>query len=210
MKDAARNCTVEESSTSRKQPRSVFDENDLDHAPETALTHDHPGEQETRYIHQRHACAVVAALRATLSTRLLDILATPEPDPLGRRVPDFSLDTLGARTGNCWRNTPRTVMPGLTNYRRRLTALRTGRRKAAAATRELTGFQTEELGRQPAPGRTGRTGGKLAGAPEMPTTSAVARPPCAALDDDETGVLAQLKNSRKTNSSRPSLDATRP
>lgn len=193
MKDAARNCTVEGIfDLTGSNLEAFFDENDLDYAPETTLTRMiTPAGKSRAFIND---IPVQLAQLRDLGTRLLDIHSQHQNLILSsEEFRTSALDTVAANGELLAQYTAQYAR--LTELRRRLTALR----EAAASGRrdeEWLRFQTEELtAANLRPGEQAELEEELAVLENTDRIGEVLTALHNALDGDETGVLAQLKNS---------------
>lgn len=193
MKDAARNCTVEGIfDLTGSNLEAFFDENDLDYAPETTLTRMiTPAGKSRAFIND---IPVQLAQLRDLGTRLLDIHSQHQNLILSsEEFRTSALDTVAANGELLAQYTAQYAR--LTELRRRLTALR----EAAASGRrdeEWLRFQTEELtAANLRPGEQAELEEELAVLENADRIGEVLTALRNAFDGDETGVLAQLKNS---------------
>ena len=193
MKDAARNCTVEGTfDLAGSNLEAFFDENDLDYAPETTLTRMiTPAGKSRAFIND---VPVQLAQLRDLGARLLDIHSQHQNLILSsEEFRTSALDTVAANGELLAQYAAQYAR--LTELRRRLTALR----EAAASGRrdeEWLRFQTEELtAANLRAGEQAELEEELAVLENADRIGEVLTTLRNALDGDETGVLAQLKNS---------------
>ena len=185
MKDATRNCTVEGTfDLAGSSLEAFFAENDLDYAPETTLTRMiTPAGKSRAFVND---VPVQLAQLRELGARLLDIHSQHQNLILSsEEFRTSALDTVAAN-GEL-----------LTQYAAqyaRLTELR--RRLAARRDEEWLRFQTEELtSANLRPGEQAELEEELAVLENADRIGEALTSLRNALDADETGVLAQLKNS---------------
>ena len=189
MKDATRNCTVEGTfDLAGSSLEAFFAENDLDYAPETTLTRMiTPAGKSRAFVND---VPVQLAQLRELGARLLDIHSQHQNLILSsEEFRTSALDTVAAN-GELL-----TQYAALTELRRRLAALR---EEAANGRRdeEWLRFQTEELtSANLRPGEQAELEEELAVLENADRIGEALTSLRNALDADETGVLAQLKNS---------------
>lgn len=193
MKDSARNCSVEGTfDLAGSGLEAFFEENELDYAPETTLTRViTPAGKSRAFVNDM---PVQLALLRELGTRLIDIHSQHQNLILSSE--DFRTSALDTVAGNgellaqyC------AQYARMSELRRRLTALReaaeNGRRDE-----EWLRFQTEELtAANLRAGEQAELEEELAVLENADRIGEVLTTLRNAFDADETGILAQLKNS---------------
>ena len=193
MKDATRNCTVEGTfDLAGSSLEAFFAENDLDYAPETTLTRMiTPAGKSRAFVND---VPVQLAQLRELGARLLDIHSQHQNLILSSEEFRTSvLDTVAANGELLTQYAAQYAR--LTELRRRLAALR---EEAANGRRdeEWLRFQTEELtSANLRPGEQAELEEELAVLENADRIGEALTSLRNALDADETGVLAQLKNS---------------
>ena len=192
MKDATRNCTVEGTfDLAGSSLEAFFAENDLDYAPETTLTRMiTPAGKSRAFVND---VPVQLAQLRELGARLLDIHSQHQNLILSsEEFRTLALDTVAA---NGELLTQYAAQYARLELRRRLAALR---EEAANGRRdeEWLRFQTEELtSANLRPGEQAELEEELAVLENADRIGEALTSLRNALDADETGVLAQLKNS---------------
>ena len=193
MKDAARNCTVEGIfDLTGRDLEAFFDENDLDYAPETTLTRIiTPTGKSRAFIND---VPVQLAQLRELGSRLIDIHSQHQNLILSsEEFRTSALDTVAANRELLAQYTAQYTRTS--ELRRRLAALREAAEKGRRD-EEWLRFQTEEL-----TAANLRAGEQAELEEELTVLENADRIGEAlttlrnAFDTDETGVLAQLKNS---------------
>ena len=193
MKDATRNCTVEGTfDLAGSSLEAFFAENDLDYAPETTLTRMiTPAGKSRAFVND---VPVQLAQLRELGARLLDIHSQHQNLILSsEEFRTSALDTVAANGELLTQYAAQYAR--LTELRRRLAALR---EEAANGRRdeEWLRFQTEELtSANLRPGEQAELEEELAVLENADRIGEALTSLRNALDADETGVLAQLKNS---------------
>ena len=193
MKDATRNCTVEGTfDLAGSSLEAFFAENDLDYAPETTLTRMiTPAGKSRAFVND---VPVQLAQLRELGARLLDIHSQHQNLILSsEEFRTSALDTVAANGELLTQYAAQYAR--LTELRRRLAALR---EEAANGRRdeEWLRFQTEELtSANLHPGEQAELEEELAVLENADRIGEALTSLRDALDADETGVLAQLKNS---------------
>ena len=193
MKDATRNCTVEGTfDLAGSSLEAFFAENDLDYAPETTLTRMiTPAGKSRAFVND---VPVQLAQLRELGARLLDIHSQHQNLILSsEEFRTSALDTVAANGELLTQYAAQYAR--LTELRRRLAALR---EEAANGRRdeEWLRFQTEELtAANLRPGEQAELEEELAVLENADRIGEVLTSLRNAFDTDETGVLAQLKNS---------------
>lgn len=193
MKDAARNCTVEGTfDLAESGLESFFAENDLDYAPETTLTRViTPAGKSRAFVND---VPVQLAQLRELGTRLIDIHSQHQNLILSSE--DFRTSALDTVAGNSELLAQYGAQYArMSELRRTLTALReaaeSGRRDE-----EWLRFQTEELtAANLRAGEQAELEEELAVLENADRIGEVLTTLRNAFDADETGILAQLKNS---------------
>ena len=193
MKDSARNCTVEGVfDLTGRDLEPFFDENDLDYAPETTLTRViTPTGKSRAFIND---VPVQLAQLRELGTRLIDIHSQHQNLILSsEEFRTSALDTVAANRDLLAQYTAQYAR--MTELRRRLAALREAAEKGRRD-EEWLRFQTEELtAANLRPGEQAELEEELAVLENADRIGEVLTALRNAFDTDETGVLAQLKNS---------------
>ena len=193
MKDSARNCTVEGVfDLTGRDLEPFFDENDLDSAPETTLTRViTPTGKSRAFIND---VPVQLAQLRELGTRLIDIHSQHQNLILSsEEFRTSALDTVAANRDLLAQYTAQYVR--MTELRRKLAALREAAEKGRRD-EEWLRFQTEELtAANLRPGEQAELEEELAVLENADRIGEVLTALRNAFDTDETGVLAQLKNS---------------
>ena len=193
MKDATRNCTVEGTfDLAGSSLEAFFAENDLDYAPETTLTRMiTPAGKSRAFVND---VPVQLAQLRELGARLLDIHSQHQNLILSsEEFRTSALDTVAANGELLTQYAAQYAR--LTELRRRLAALR---EEAANGRRDekWLRFQTEELtSANLRPGEQAELEEELAVLENADRIGEALTSLRNALDADETGVLAQLKNS---------------
>ena len=193
MKDSARNCSVEGVfDLTGRDMEPFFDENDLDYAPETTLTRIiTPAGKSRAFIND---VPVQLAQLRELGTRLIDIHSQHQNLILSsEEFRTSALDTVAANRELLAQYTAQYTR--MSELRRRLTALREAAEKGRRD-EEWLRFQTEELtAANLRPGEQAELEEELAVLENADRIGEVLTTLRNAFDTDETGVLAQLKNS---------------
>ena len=188
MKDATRNCTVEGTfDLAGSSLEAFFAENDLDYAPETTLTRMiTPAGKSRAFVND---VPVQLAQLRELGARLLDIHSQHQNLILSsEEFRTSALDTVAANGELLTQYAAQYAR--LTELRRHLAALR------EEAAEEWLRFQTEELtSANLRPGEQAELEEELAVLENADRIGEALTSLRNALDADETGVLAQLKNS---------------
>ena len=196
MKDSARNCTVEGVfDLTGRDLEPFFDENDLDYAPETTLTRViTPTGKSRAFIND---VPVQLAQLRELGTRLIDIHSQHQNLILSsEEFRTSALDTVAANRDLLAQYTAQYVR--MTELRRKLAALREAAEKGRRD-EEWLRFQTEELtAANLRPGEQAELEEELAVLENADRIGEVLTALRNAFDTDETGVLAQLKNSENS------------
>ncbi|WP_290540088.1 DNA repair protein RecN [Alistipes sp.] len=193
MKDATRNCTVEGTfEITGSGLEAFFDENDLDYAPETTLTRMiTPAGKSRAFVND---VPVQLAQLRELGTRLLDIHSQHQNLILSsEEFRTSALDTVAANGELLAQYAAQYAR--LTELRRQLATLR---EEAAKGRRdeEWLRFQTEELtAADLRPGEQAELEEELTVLENADRIGEALTSLRNALDTDESGVLAQLKNS---------------
>ena len=193
MKDAARNCTVEGTfDLAGRGLEAFFEENDLDYAPETTLTRIiTPAGKSRAFIND---VPVQLTQLRELGTRLIDIHSQHQNLILSSE--EFRTSALDTVAGNGELLAQYAAQYArMSELRRRLSALReaaeNGRRDE-----EWLRFQTEELtAANLRPGEQSEIEQELSVLENADRIGETLTGLRNALDTDETGVLARLKNS---------------
>ena len=193
MKDSARNCSVEGVfDLTGRDMEPFFDENDLDYAPETTLTRIiTPAGKSRAFIND---VPVQLAQLRELGTRLIDIHSQHQNLILSsEEFRTSALDTVAANRELLAQYTAQYTR--MSELRRRLTALREAAEKGRRD-EEWLRFQTEELtAANLRPGEQAELEEELTVLENADRIGEVLTTLRNAFDTDETGVLAQLKNS---------------
>ena len=193
MKDAGRNCTVEGVfDLTGRCLEPFFDENDLDYTPETTLTRIiTPTGKSRAFIND---VPVQLAQLRELGTRLIDIHSQHQNLILSsEEFRTSALDTVAANRELLAQYTAQYTR--MSELRRRLTALREAAEKGRRD-EEWLRFQTEELtAANLRPGEQAELEEELTVLENADRIGEVLTTLRNAFDTDETGVLAQLKNS---------------
>ena len=193
MKDSARNCTVEGVfDLTGRDLEPFFDENDLDYAPETTLTRViTPTGKSRAFIND---VPVQLAQLRELGTRLIDIHSQHQNLILSsEEFRTSALDTVAANRDLLAQYTAQYIR--MTELRRKLAVLREAAEKGRRD-EEWLRFQTEELtAANLRPGEQAELEEELAVLENADRIGEVLTALRNAFDTDETGVLAQLKNS---------------